>query len=55
MACYLESIRFIGGFRRLRLSNREPAYRAHFTSGLEVSYGLRLALKSIFERKEFII
>ena len=31
------------------------AYREDFTSGLEVSYGLRLALKSVFERNELFI
>ena len=42
---------------RGRLKNRNcvRAYREDFTSGLELSYGLRLALKSIFERKKFII
>lgn len=39
---------FVGGFLRLRLSNRGlvpgvRAYRTRPTSGLEVSYGLRLA------------
>ena len=28
MPSYLESIRFIGAFRRLRLSNREPVLKA---------------------------
>ena len=39
---------FVGGFRRLRLFNcglapRGRAYRTRPTSGLEVSFGLRLA------------
>ena len=53
--CRSGSSGLIGRLLRLRLSNYVSAYREDFTSGLELSYGLRLALKSIFERKKFII